>query len=533
MKAKSELKAALEALQVRKPLRLSSSTPTFAPPLQAEARSEPECLVSAATVVASQSMAPMQTLVAQDTQVVHETEVPSETWVAVPTQAPMRTQGNPVSTGNQTEVTTLALTETEVAPSTSVSVKAPAPAQTKVGVESAVPENASVSIHAEVLPSTKVEQATPAAAQTWVPGHAKVGGATQAPERSEAHHAPEQDSAVVLEAQASPKLQHGYTRIPNVLLMRMVGGDLLRSEMQVALLIARLTISYQRRLSPISKAVIERQTGLRGPAVLHALSVLVAKGVIEKIPGDQNRPNQFGITSAEEIFAATSGKVSTPAPQNTPVSMATRDLAQTGVAPRTPAPVSAETSAPVPGGSYFKDIKDMEKYKNKDSFSQLPEVLREYLDELKPARKRESEMQAFRELSGDYKPEDIADCLMLILDRGVGGGGQVCHSPMAFLAKAMGEVLADVESARIKARENDERRAKAKLAEQRFAETEAREAEETAQREQAFSTAFPTEQEQLEAIAELLRDLPIRPGSNVGRMMGISRWWASKQKELT
>ena len=109
-----------------------------------------------------------------------------------------------------------------------------------------------------------------------------------------------QDSSVTLEAQTASKLHHGYTRVPNSFLMRMAAGDLVRSEMQILLLIARFTISFQRRHAPLSKAVLERQSGLRGPAVLQAVSDLLAKGLIEKIPGDQHRPNQLGLAFTDE-----------------------------------------------------------------------------------------------------------------------------------------------------------------------------------------------------------------------------------------
>ncbi len=469
MKAKSELKAALEALQVRKPLRLPSSAPTFAPP-------PPQ--------VASQAMVVAQTQVREDTPIAVETLVSPEALVDVSTSVPMQTQVESVSIENQKEQATLVAGDTQVAQKASVAVG------TLVDIEA------------------KVSNATPVSELITV-----SGGTKARPER-EVHHAPEQDSAVVLEAQANPKLQHGYTRIPNVLLMQMVSGGLLRSEMQVALLIARLTISYQRRFSPISKAVIERQTGLRGPAVLHALSELVAKGVIEKIPGDQNRPNQFGLASAQEVLSQ--------------VSTATRVPVQTGVAAVASAPVSTANSPLVSGGTHFKYS---ETNKNNNSLSSLPPVLRDYFSELKPERKRESEWKAFQELNAEYSADDIADCFAIVESRGIsvnrdGIESTVrCHSPMAFLSKAIGGVLEEVQAKRSKARERAEREQREAQEKRLRMEKEAREAAEWAEKERAFRRAFPGDDRQHEVIAEFCRDLPFRPHSEAGRTLAITTWW--------
>ena len=441
-KPKNDLRAALAALDVRKPLRLPAVAPAFTPPNPVLAAPDAAALVSAETPVAT------------------ETQVEQETRVATPTP---------------------------------------------------------------VIRETMVLGRIQVPAQTRVCARALVGGGAKVQPGPEPHHAPEQDSAVALEAQASPKLQLGYTRIPNALLMRMVAGDLLRSEMQVALLIARLTISYQRRFSPISKAVVERQTGLRGPAVLHALAELVAKGIIEKIRGDQNRPNQFGLVGVDEWIPSASNPPGAPSIRGTSVPTTTQASTRTPVAAPTSAPVSGGTPALAPAATHFKD---RETYSNTPS--RLPEI-RSYFDGLKPARKRESEWRAFQELQADYAAEDIADALAFIVARGVGNGetAQPCHSPMAFLSKAMGGILPEVQEQRQKARERTEREQREAEAARRRAEDEAREASEWATKERAFVKAFPGEERQREALDELLQGLPFRSMSQAGRVMGVSKWWES------
>ena len=58
------------------------------------------------------------------------------------------------------------------------------------------------------------------------------------------------------------------------------------------------------------------------------------------------------------------------------------------------------------------------------------------------------------------KFEDIADCLALVQKRGIARGGdsnQPCHSPMAYLAKAIGQILGAINVERDKARQRETR----------------------------------------------------------------------------
>lgn len=86
-----------------------------------------------------------------------------------------------------------------------------------------------------------------------------------------------------------------------------------------------------------------------------------------------------------------------------------------------------------------------------NSLSGLPEELQRYFTKLKPARKRESEWGAFLELKGEYSVHDIAKCLSWVTTRGLQGTNGVaitCHSPMAFLAKAIDRVMGEVRAER-------------------------------------------------------------------------------------
>ncbi|MBC7692812.1 MAG: replication protein [Methylotenera sp.] len=191
---------------------------------------------------------------------------------------------------------------------------------------------------------TNVSKPTWVAVGTQVPVPTQVALQTLVPAVTRFHD-PEpciQDSSVTLETQSAPKLHQGYTRLPNSILMSIASGRLIRSEMQVLLVIARFTISFQKRHAPLSKAVLERQTGLRGPAVLQAITTLEAKGLIEKIPGDQHRPNQLGLVFDDEwdFF----GKPRTEKPKPTWVAPGTQVPPPTQVGTATPAWVPPATS---------------------------------------------------------------------------------------------------------------------------------------------------------------------------------------------
>lgn len=108
---------------------------------------------------------------------------------------------------------------------------------------------------------------------------------------------------------------------------------------------------------------------------------------------------------------------------------------------------------------------------------------------------------------------------------GVGDGAKTCHSPMAFLSKAIAEVLRDVQIQRKKVRDRAENDRRAAEAERQRREIEIREAAEWTAKERAFNKAFPGEERQREVLSELLRNMPFRPHIQAGRIFAIGRWW--------
>ena len=102
---------------------------------------------------------------------------------------------------------------------------------------------------------------------------------------------------MLLQRELHDKLATAYTRLPNALLMNMLLGDLGKNEVRLLLLIARLTISFDREFVKLSKGVVKRYTGMQGRAMLEAFAVLEERKLIKKVTGDHKAPNQYALTA--------------------------------------------------------------------------------------------------------------------------------------------------------------------------------------------------------------------------------------------
>ena len=342
----------------------------------------------------------------------------------------------------------------------------------------------------------------------------KVEAGTFIPRASQPRRATEQDRAVTEAVSLKSRLSTGYTRVPNSVLMEMVSGDLSRNEMKIILLIARMTISFNRTHVPLSKGVIGRMTGVQGRSVLDALQTLQEAGLIEKRTGDCNSPNKLRL-----IFD--------PFPESNvaQVPKISRDAAGTTDA--------QGTKGRDENSTYKKDNSETIELRKKISLSSLSESLRKYFSELKPRRKREVEFEAFEELRTDYSEEQIEDCLRLLRARGLPHSGAVCHSPMAYLAKAIAQVLPEAK-AKKERQELDKKRARNQVEEERrHLEQQLQDESHLVERAAAFQMAFPTIREQTDLIAKYSMQFPLlSPGGPVLRNLAVAMWWEETRSNL-
>jgi hypothetical protein len=78
----------------------------------------------------------------------------------------------------------------------------------------------------------------------------------------------------------------------------------------------------------------------------------------------------------------------------------------------------------------------------KKTLSDLPSELSSYLESIKATGKRRSEEAALSDLLETHSPNDVIAALNWIKTHGTLREGSECHSPMKYLSKAIGDVLA-------------------------------------------------------------------------------------------
>lgn len=327
--------------------------------------------------------------------------------------------------------------------------------------------------------------------------------------------ATEQDRAVTETKSVQSRLSTGYTRIPNALLMSMASGNLSRNEMKLLLLIARMTISFNRPMASLSKGVLERMSHIQGRAVLEALQTLEAKGHIKKVAGDHNSPNRLGLTEYDTIEQTSKQPFVRKGNQGEKRSqdeVRTADVSSTQRWDENP--------------PYKKDKLETKKEKPSLSTQFQTEYFRKYFDEVKPKRKRETELKAFQDLKSDFQEADISLALEHLLKHGMPGSGEACHSPMAYLAKAIGQVLAVAKSGQEKQRSKFDRETAELRAKQSRETDEALDKQNALMKENAFKIAIPDTQKQSDVIAKFGHKFPMLSQSGpLLRNLAISSWW--------
>jgi hypothetical protein len=166
-------------------------------------------------------------------------------------------------------------------------------------------------------------------------------------------------------------------------------------------------------------------------------------------------------------------------------------------------------------------------------------VILNYLEELKSVRKRESEKKAFEELQDFHPVESIEKALNYILKNGTPPKGDSCHSPMAFLAVAINDVLRvlqkqDEDSQRRQQKQAQRQASLEALTDKQNQEADAdRQAdEEAALLEEDFSKIFPSEHQQQEELLKYTNLFPMmNPRGPVFRKLAIAAWRRNEKQK--
>ncbi|MBI3555741.1 MAG: replication protein [Deltaproteobacteria bacterium] len=466
--SKSDLKAAMDSLEVKKPLRLPAQAPAFrAPPAPTSQGEKKSVDINISTALSTTQDA----FESKDQQKISNDSVLSDSKTSVQnsSQVQNKSRGSDANLDEQSTKDQEELSD----------------------IAKSLDENPSPDLNASLM----------------------------VPRASQPRRATEQDRAVTEATSVKSRLSTGYTRVPNSILMEIVSGDLSRNEIKLLLLIARMTISFNRAMVPLSKGVIERMTGIQGRAVLDAVQTLEKSGFVRKIPGDHNTPNRLGLICDDMFSKASDEKRSQDA------SMPKDGMNAVDQKP----PVRLGEISP-----YKKDSSETIDLRKKISLSNLSEPLRDYFSNLKPRRKRETEYQAFESLEADFTQEQISLSLRFLIQTGTPGTGEQCHSPMAYLARAIVNILplasSQVEKERLRKIQSHAKADK----ERRENEEAIREEKESAVREKAFQDAFPTSEQQAEKIAQFRERFPmLLPNSSILRKLAIGAWWELLEKTLS
>lgn len=164
---------------------------------------------------------------------------------------------------------------------------------------------------------------------------------------------------------------------------------------------------------------------------------------------------------------------------------------------------------------------------NKTRSLEMPDVLANYFAEAMPKQKLEREQKAYLELENQFGAVSIARAFEFLKRHGALEDKKPVHSPMAYLAFSIGDVLrcANAEDEAIKQRQESERRQTSEQEARRRQEEQ--EAEESRRREKAFCTAFPNVEVQEEFIKKTCgrEQFSWKPQGKIARTLAIQTWW--------
>lgn len=177
------------------------------------------------------------------------------------------------------------------------------------------------------------------------------------------------------------------------------------------------------------------------------------------------------------------------------------------------------------------------KKENKNSLSEggtVESKVEHYLDGIKSIRKKESEREAFEELKSSYDLSEIERAFEYVLANGTLPAGEPCHSPVAFLSVAIGDVLARIRSFDEKAEWKKIQIEEENRKECLKASREEVEAKEYREQEKEFLRVFPTRELQEAEIAIVAKKFPIlNPTGAAMRSLAINDWWSRQMKNKT
>ena len=141
------------------------------------------------------------------------------------------------------------------------------------------------------------------------------------------------------------------------------------------------------------------------------------------------------------------------------------------------------------------------------------------------------EQKHFQSIKTDYSLSAINDCLRLVCEEGIPGSNAKCHSPMAFLACSIGNVLRIVEERRLKIQRKE---SLLQAEQQKQLQKQKQEAEEESRLEEyrkLFERAFPEPQQRETFFREFATQFPFFKSNSIALQNAAISSWGSTLKQ--
>jgi len=275
---------------------------------------------------------------------------------------------------------------------------------------------------------------------------------------------------------------------------------------------------FSRETASMSQAQLERFTGSARNTVRRSLERLIQQGWVKMVE--------------EYECARMSRRWKVVSPENHGSKRETENGRKTGSkldpvqnGPGLNLTPTRSNLNPLTGSKMNPYIERDPKEKSKNSLSVGSEKISEYLDSVLAPKKRESEKRAYLDLKSNFTDEQIELSLSHLQMRGTPGTQEPCHSPMAFLGRAMTEVLRSAEQELAKRQTEEDRRFNHEAQNRAQQEIEDQEKREWQKKERAFVQAFPSQDAQKSVVSEFCFGMPFPANSLAGRSFAIGKWW--------
>ena len=287
----------------------------------------------------------------------------------------------------------------------------------------------------------------------------------------------------------------------------------------------RYTLGFQRATCQASQSFISRWTGIAVPNVRKALKSLIDRRFIRRLEeGTISHDSAIYELPIVTAYLAYDQSRKLGAAFKKPSEIKKRsDQRDLGSSP--PQIRDQNDRRSEIDSISKKEIEN--KNRNKTLSPELPSSLQNYFSDELPIQKREREWKAFESLKGQFTVEQIERAVVFVRKHGALEDKLPVHSPMAYLALCIGEVLkrAQDEDEILKRRQAmDQRQA---LESQVRQNEEARNADEFRRKEQAFCRVFPDAQRQEAFVQEICgrEQFGWKPQGQIARSIAIQTWW--------